>query len=144
MISLPVCPRKLAFFLDFSNDVDLFYLILYLFGNILLFHPLLTGLLNLLLTLKFLRVPKLFKPSSGVHVIGATMAASAKDLCALILFLGNGVLIFGTAAYFLESDDGYVFSSIPNALWWALITMTTVGYGDIIPMTTIGKIIGEI
>ena len=51
------------------------------------------------------------------------------------------VFVFGTAAYFLEHDVNTQFGNISDGLWWAFVTLTTVGYGDIYPMTSGGRII---
>ena len=50
-----------------------------------------------------------------------------KALGLMIFFLAIGVILFSTAVYYLEDNN---FNSIPDAFWWAIITMTTVGYGD--------------
>ena len=54
------------------------------------------------------------------------------------------MILFSTAMYYAESGSNEQFRSIPSGFWWAIITMTTVGYGDLCPTTPFGKCIGTL
>ena len=93
---------------------------------------------------RILRIFKLARSSEGLQAIAHTMKTSYKELSLLLLFVGMGMLIFGTLAYFVEKDAlDTKYTSIPEAMWWAIQTMTSVGYGDLYPKTVLGKVIGS-
>ena len=63
----------------------------------------------------------------------------------LVLFISIAGLLFSSLCYFIEREEEKTkYTSIPNAFYWVVITMTTVGYGDMAPTTGLGKLIGTL
>ncbi|KAJ7987945.1 hypothetical protein DPEC_G00318500 [Dallia pectoralis] len=151
------CPSKTAFFKNMMNTIDIVAIIPY-------FITLGTELgedqegrekpseqaasLAILRVIRLVRVFRIFKlsrHSKGLQILGKTLQASMRELGLLIFFLFIGVILFSSAVFFAEADENDThFTSIPTAFWWAVVSMTTVGYGDMYPMTIGGKIVGSL
>ncbi|CAD7000244.1 unnamed protein product [Ceratitis capitata] len=97
--------------------------------------------------IRIMRLFKLTRHSSGLKILIQTFRASAKELTLLVFFLVLGIVIFASLVYYAERiqpNPHNDFNSIPLGLWWALVTMTTVGYGDMVPKTYIGMFVGAL
>eukprot|EP00745_Piridium_sociabile_P024561 TRINITY_DN38912_c0_g1_i2.p1 TRINITY_DN38912_c0_g1~~TRINITY_DN38912_c0_g1_i2.p1 ORF type:complete len:314 (-),score=66.62 TRINITY_DN38912_c0_g1_i2:333-1274(-) len=101
--------------------------------------------LSVLRVLRVVRILKLSKHSEGLKILGMTLKTSIRELSMFLLFLGIATIIFSGAVYYaeLEQPDSQ-FTSIPDAFWWAIVTMTTVGYGDFVPRGLAGKLLGGV
>ncbi|MGJ9420345.1 ion transporter [Massilia sp. CMS3.1] len=95
--------------------------------------------------LRLLRVFRIFKLTLYIEeytMLGEALAASRRKIMVFISVVLMAVLILGTLMYVVEGPK-HGFTSIPTAMYWAIVTMTTVGYGDITPQTALGKAIAS-
>ncbi len=99
--------------------------------------------LRILRVLRVFRILKLARYSPAMHSLIRVLHNQRRTLVGTLLLLLTVLLFVSTAAYYAErTAQPDKFGSIPNAAWWAIATLTTVGYGDITPVTGIGKLIG--
>ncbi len=93
--------------------------------------------------LRLLRLLKLARYTPALSLFAAVMRNESRPLLATLLVVAVLLVIESAIMYMLERDaQPKVFASIPHAMWWAIVTIATVGYGDIFPITPTGKIFG--
>lgn len=147
------CPSKPAFFKNIMNLIDVVAIAPYFITLSLDLaehqgssqQAASLAVLRVIRLVRVFRIFKLSRHSKGLQILGQTLHASLRELGLLIFFLIIGVVLFSSSVYFAEAEEPEsVFSSIPEAFWWAVVTMTTVGYGDMYPSTIGGKFVGSL
>lgn len=92
---------------------------------------------------RLLRVLKLTRYSTALNMLVVTISDNARALAASFLILLTVMLLAASGMYYFEREAQPVaFGSIPSSMWWAFSTLTTVGYGDVTPVTNGGKVFG--
>ncbi|ESO02555.1 hypothetical protein HELRODRAFT_65928, partial [Helobdella robusta] len=155
------CPDHLSFFRNVLNIIDLFAIVPYFvtLATAAASTPTISGggggggstkattslaVLRVVRLVRVFRIFKLSRHSKGLQILGRTIQASMRELGLLIFFLFICVILFSSAVYFADAGaPNSHFSSIPDAFWWAVVTMTTVGYGDMKPTSAWGKLVGS-
>ena len=129
------CPNKCKFLKSSVNVIDYVATISFYIDLILqqyVSHIKNADIFEFFSIIRILRLFKLTRHSSGLKILLQTFRASAKELMLLVFFLVLGIVIFASLVYYAERiqvNPTNDFESIPLGLWWALVTMTTVGYG---------------
>ncbi|XP_017294233.1 potassium voltage-gated channel subfamily C member 2 isoform X8 [Kryptolebias marmoratus] len=159
LVRVTFCPVKLEFVKSVLNIIDFvailpFYLEVGLSGLSSKAAKDVLGFLRVVRFVRILRIFKLTRHFVGLRVLGHTLRASTNEFLLLIIFLALGVLIFATMIYYAErigakpNDPTAAlhtkFKNIPIGFWWAVVTMTTLGYGDMYPETWSGMVVGAL
>ncbi len=101
--------------------------------------------MRFLRAVRLLRVLKLTRYSAAMNMLGVTFRENGRALAAAFLILVTVMLLAASGMYYFErQSQPEAFGSIPAAMWWAFATLTTVGYGDVTPITVGGKIFGAL
>ncbi|XP_071752436.2 potassium voltage-gated channel subfamily V member 2 [Centroberyx gerrardi] len=90
--------------------------------------------------MRIFRILKLARHSTGMRAFGFTIRQCSEQVCCLFLFIAMGIFTFSALMHSVEVDQpGTPFSSIPGAWWWAAVSISTVGYGDVVPISYLGR-----
>jgi potassium voltage-gated channel Shaker-related subfamily A protein 1 len=153
LVRFASCPFKFNFCRNMMNIIDIVAIIPYFItlGTVIADESksnnqaMSLAILRVIRLVRVFRIFKLSRHSKGLQILGQTLKASMRELGLLIFFLFIGVILFSSAVYFAEADsEESHFKSIPDAFWWAVVTMTTVGYGDMRPIGVWGKLVGSL
>ncbi len=121
--------------IDFISILP-FYLLL-LFPNL--------SFVYMISILRLLRLIKISRYSESVRTLGAVLYRKKEELLATAFAVFILLIFASSLMYFVESSaQPKSFGSIPDAMWWGVVTLTTVGYGDIYPITPLGRFLGAI
>jgi len=151
LIRFVVSPSKIAFMLSFLNIIDLLG-ILPFFVSLVLNQlssqyslEYIAKAAQIFRILRILRIFKLSRHITGLKTLGTTLRNSHRELLLLSMTVSMGMLIFAGLGYALEKDEeDTAFYTLPQTLYWAIITMTSTGYGDISPKTSAGKLVASL
>ena len=141
LLRIYISPRPLRYIFSFWGLVDLLailpgYISLFFFG----YHYLLV--VRIVRLLRVFRILKLVRFNREAATLARALKASAYKIGIFLSTVLIIVVLLGTVMYVVEGGENG-FTSIPQSIYWAIITVTTVGYGDIVPHTVLGKFISS-
>ncbi|TAF67523.1 MAG: ion transporter [Cytophagales bacterium] len=99
--------------------------------------------LSIFTTFRLFRLLKLWRYSNALKTLGRIINSKKADLQIVFFTIVILLIISSSLMFYIEHDaQREAYSSIPQTMWWAIITLTTVGYGDVYPITPLGKSLG--
>mmetsp|Transcript_72642 Transcript_72642/g.188995 ORF Transcript_72642/g.188995 Transcript_72642/m.188995 type:complete len:491 (+) Transcript_72642:1-1473(+) len=93
--------------------------------------------------LRIMRLFKLVRYMKGTKLIEEALMLESKSMFAFLACMMVAVSMIGTVMFVIENNETGGFVSIPASIWWAIVTITTVGFGDIVPKTALGQILAS-
>jgi voltage-gated potassium channel len=135
---LPAWRARMRYVFSFYGLIDLLAMLPFYL------HPLFPEAdLRFLRVVRMLRVLKLSHYNTALEDLFTAVMDERKSFLSAVYILSIATLVTSCLAYYAEHEaQPDKFGSIPDAMWWAVITLTTVGYGDAAPVTFLGKVIG--
>lgn len=142
IVRIAVCPKPSKYIFSFWGIIDVMsvlptYLSLFFFG----FHYLL--IVRIFRLLRVFRILKLVRFNKEANILLVALKASSYKIGVFLVSVLAIATFMGTVMYVLEGGkEGY--NSIPQSIYWAIVTITTVGYGDVVPQTILGKMVSSL
>jgi voltage-gated potassium channel len=143
IVRIIIVKKPRAYIFSFYGIIDLLstipkYLSLFFVGT----HSLIA--LRALRLMRVFRILKLTRFIGETANFGKALKRSRAKIAVFLSFVIVLCVILGTVMYLIESEQDSGFSSIPRSVYWAVVTLTTVGYGDIAPITALGQFIASL
>ncbi|XP_071402182.1 A-type voltage-gated potassium channel KCND2 [Centroberyx affinis] len=145
LLRLLAAPSRYKFVKSVMSIIDVVAIMPYYIGLVMTDNEDVSGAFVTLRVFRVFRIFKFSRHSAGLRILGYTLKSCASELGFLLFSLTMAIIIFATVMFYAEKgSSASKFTSIPAAFWYTIVTMTTLGYGDMVPKTIIGKIFGSI
>lgn len=124
------------------------YALVDLLAALMLWFEVATGLggevgmaLRLVAALRIVGLARRSRLARAVHLFASALGERGIELALSFVFASAALLVLATLLYFIEGEvQPAAFGNIPRAMWWAICTLTTIGYVDVVPVTALGKV----
>lgn len=152
LVRFVVAPNRIKFWKSLMNIIDVLCVLPMWIKYIMLIYDVQINmdllpvffLIMMLRVLRICRVLRMARHYTGVKILLLALTASLQELIMLMIFVFIVILIFAVVIFYAEFFQTDTFMSIPRGYWWAIITLTTVGYGDMYPKSPLGYMVGSL
>ncbi|KAM9814369.1 A-type voltage-gated potassium channel KCND2 isoform 2-T2 [Syngnathus typhle] len=145
LLRLMAAPSRFKFMKSVMSVIDVVAIMPYYIGLVMTDNDQVSGAFVTLRVFRVFRIFKFSRHSAGLRILGYTLKSCASELGFLLFSLTMAIIIFATVMFYAEKGSAASkFTSIPAAFWYTIVTMTTLGYGDMVPKTIVGKVFGSI
>ncbi len=142
LLRIYIVKKPIRYIFSFYGIIDFLsviptYLSLFIIGSQSLI------VIRMLRLLRVFRIMKLTRYTHAGRILGRALWSSREKISVFIFLIIILVVIIGTVMYMVEGEE-HGFTSIPRSIYWAIVTLTTVGYGDISPETSLGQFLASV
>jgi hypothetical protein len=133
LLRLFAAPDRIRFMRSVMSVIDVVAIMPYYIGLFMQDNDDVSGAFVTLRVFRVFRIFKFSRHSQGLRILGYTLKSCASELGFLVFSLAMAIIIFATVMFYAEKNvEGTNFTSIPAAFWYTIVTMTTLGYGDMV------------
>ncbi|AWO98387.1 putative potassium voltage-gated channel subfamily D member 2-like [Scophthalmus maximus] len=145
LLRMLAAPSRYKFVKSVMSVIDVVAIMPYYIGLVMTDNEDVSGAFVTLRVFRVFRIFKFSRHSAGLRILGYTLKSCASELGFLLFSLTMAIIIFATVMFYAEKgSSASKFTSIPASFWYTIVTMTTLGYGDMVPKTIMGKIFGSV